>query len=199
MPSAILEIIIPPLSFLLKSMSGGLPFSLIPNPSNSCSIILLCIMGLVASSTIIIKLQVLATAMTCFPRPLPSLAPSMIPGKSSSWILAPLWLRTPGIQVKVVNSYAAIFENVPESRISYLWVWWGGWTCLLKGIQSYRLWHHLTLKPRTLLLWLFYHQMAQLINVLVSPILLSANRCDMRWLCSFESFPFRPRSQLFSE
>lgn len=29
-----LDIIIPPLSFLLKSISGGLPLSLIPNPSS---------------------------------------------------------------------------------------------------------------------------------------------------------------------
>merc|ERR1719244_1710928 len=34
------------------------------------------------------RLAVLATAITWRPRPLPSLAPSMIPGKSRSWILA---------------------------------------------------------------------------------------------------------------
>ena len=63
-----------------------------------------------------IRLHVLATAMTCLPRPLPSLAPSIIPGKSSSCIFAPLYLKTPGIQVRVVNSYAAIFEKVPYIR-----------------------------------------------------------------------------------
>ncbi len=75
--------------------------------------IFLCCMGRVESSTIIIRLQVLATAMTCLPRPLPSLAPSIIPGKSSNWIFEPLYWSTPGIQVRVVNSYAAIFEKVP--------------------------------------------------------------------------------------
>jgi hypothetical protein len=78
--------------------------------------IFLCCIGLVASSTMMIRLHVLATAMTCLPRPLPSLAPSIIPGKSSNCILAPLNLSTPGIQVRVVNSYAAIFENVPNIR-----------------------------------------------------------------------------------
>lgn len=67
-----------------------------------------------ASNTITIKLHVLATAMTCLPLPFPSLAPSMIPGKSNSCSLAPLYLRTPGMHVRVVNSYAAIFENVPK-------------------------------------------------------------------------------------
>lgn len=38
------------------------------------------------------------------PRPLPWDAPSIIPGKSRSWILAPLYSITPGIQVRVVNS-----------------------------------------------------------------------------------------------
>ena len=45
--------------------------------------------------------------LTCRPRPFPSLAPSMIPGKSSNWILAPRNLMTPGTHVSVVNSYAA--------------------------------------------------------------------------------------------
>ena len=33
--------------------------------------------------------------------------PSMIPGKSRSWILDPLCSMTPGIHVNVVNSYDA--------------------------------------------------------------------------------------------
>jgi len=41
------------------------------------------------------------------PRPLPSLAPSMMPGRSSSWILAPRYRTTPGMHVSVVNSYDA--------------------------------------------------------------------------------------------
>ena len=50
------------------------------------------------------KSEVLATAMTCRPRPFPCEAPSMIPGKSSNWISAPLYWIFPGIQVNVVNS-----------------------------------------------------------------------------------------------
>lgn len=88
--STILVILIPPLSFSLKSINGGSLFNLIPKPSSSRSIIYLWRRGLVASRTMQIKLQVLATAITCLPRPLPSLAPSMIPGRSSSWIFAPL-------------------------------------------------------------------------------------------------------------
>lgn len=65
----------------------------------------------------IIRLHVLAAAITYLPRPLPSLAPSIIPGKSNNWILAPLYLITPGTQVRVVNSYAATFENVPVSLV----------------------------------------------------------------------------------
>ena len=111
--STILEMDTPPLSFLLKSIFGGILFNLIPKPSSSCSMIFLCCIGRVASKTMMMRLHVLATAMTCLPLPLPSLAPSMIPGKSSSWILAPLWYNMPGMQVRVVNSYAAIFEKVP--------------------------------------------------------------------------------------
>ena len=40
-----------------------------------------------------IKWHVRATAMTCLPRPLPSFAPSIIPGKSSSWIFAPYFIN----------------------------------------------------------------------------------------------------------
>jgi hypothetical protein len=46
-----------------------------PNPSSSLSMIFLCPIGLVASRTMTIKLQVLATAMTYLPLPFPSLAP----------------------------------------------------------------------------------------------------------------------------
>lgn len=48
-----------------------------------------------------------AALMTCLPLPFPSEAPSMIPGKSSTWISAPPYSRTPGIAVRVVNEYAA--------------------------------------------------------------------------------------------
>ena len=47
--------------------------------------------------------------------PLPSFAPSIIPGRSSSWIFAPLYLIVPGTQVNVVNSYDATSECVPVS------------------------------------------------------------------------------------
>ena len=48
-----------------------------------------------------------AALMTCLPLPLPSEAPSMIPGKSRTWISAPPYSSTPGMAVKVVNEYAA--------------------------------------------------------------------------------------------
>lgn len=57
--STVLVIEIPPLSFYLKSIMGGVLFNLIPKPSNSLSIIYLWTNGLVASRTIHIKLQVL--------------------------------------------------------------------------------------------------------------------------------------------
>ena len=122
---------IPPLSFLRKWICGGCLLSRMPKPSSSCSMSFLCEMGLRQSSTMRIRLHVLAVLMTCgqgafqlslmtshtwldpdterlvvtcLPRPLPSLAPSMMPGRSSSWTLAPLYRTTPGTQVRVVNS-----------------------------------------------------------------------------------------------
>jgi hypothetical protein len=92
--STIFEIINPPLSLLLKSIFGGYLLSLMPNPSSSLSMIFLWTNGRVASKTMTIRLHVLATAMTYLPLPLPSFAPSIIPGKSSSYILAPLYFRT---------------------------------------------------------------------------------------------------------
>jgi len=44
-----------------------------------------------------------AAEMTCLPRPFPSEAPSMIPGKSRIWISAPPYSRTPGMAVRVVK------------------------------------------------------------------------------------------------
>jgi len=76
---------IPPLSFRRYTIFGGDLFSLNPKPSNSCSINFLCFNGLRTSKTMKINEQVRATAITCRPRPLPSLAPSMIPGKSKSY------------------------------------------------------------------------------------------------------------------
>ena len=120
--STVFVIYNPPFSFFLISMLAGFLFNLIPKPSSSLSMIFLCIKGLQASNTMMIRLQVLAVEITCLPLPFPSLAPSIIPGKSSNYILAPsikkmiissmfvnkisgpLCLMTPGIQVKVVNS-----------------------------------------------------------------------------------------------
>lgn len=76
--------VIPPLSFFLSLILGGLLLRRIPKPSNSYSMIFLCCKGFNASKTMKISEHVLATAITCLPRPLPSLAPSMIPGKSSN-------------------------------------------------------------------------------------------------------------------
>ena len=92
---------------------GGFLFSHIPNPSSSFSIINLCIAGLVASRTIKIKLQVLATAIIAFPLPLLSFAPSTIPGRSKSCNFAPLYLYIPGTHVTVVNSHYATSLSIP--------------------------------------------------------------------------------------
>ena len=56
--------------------------------------------------------------MTYLPLPLPSDAPSIIPGKSNNCIFASLMYKTPGIHVKVVNSYAAASLSVLQSILS---------------------------------------------------------------------------------
>lgn len=53
------------------------------------------------------NMPTLAAEITCLPRPFPSEAPSIIPGKSRIWISAPPYSNTPGIAVSVVNEYAA--------------------------------------------------------------------------------------------
>jgi hypothetical protein len=103
----------PPFSFFLTVILGGCLFNLIPKPSNSFVKIAKSTNGFKTSSTIKIKLHVRATAMTCRPRPFPSLAPSIIPGKSRIWIRAPLCVSVPGTVVSVVNSYDAASECVP--------------------------------------------------------------------------------------
>jgi hypothetical protein len=77
--------LMPPLSFLRNTMFGGSLLSRNPNPSNSCSMSFLWPSGLRTSSTMKMREHVRATAITWRPRPLPSLAPSIIPGKSKSW------------------------------------------------------------------------------------------------------------------
>lgn len=51
--------------------------------------------------------QTLAAEITCRPLPLPSAAPSIIPGRSRIWISAPPYSKTPGMAVRVVKEYAA--------------------------------------------------------------------------------------------
>jgi len=62
----------------------------IPTASSSLVRMARCAAGLDASRTISSRSADLHTAITCLPRPLPSAAPSMMPGRSSSWILASL-------------------------------------------------------------------------------------------------------------
>lgn len=54
-------ILIPPLSFFLRTIWGGSLLRRMPNPSNSCSINRLCTKGFNTSNTMNIKLQVRAT------------------------------------------------------------------------------------------------------------------------------------------
>jgi hypothetical protein len=88
---------------LVHCTHGGSRFNLIPTASNSASSSLLCSAFFVASRIMQIKSLVFAAEITCLPRPFPSAAPSMIPGKSSTWISAPPYSSTPGIAVKVVK------------------------------------------------------------------------------------------------
>ena len=78
--------LMPPLSFFLNAMLGGVLLSRIPNPSSSLSMILLCCSGFSTSRTMKMRLHVRATAITWRPRPFPSFAPSIIPGRSSIYI-----------------------------------------------------------------------------------------------------------------
>eukprot|EP00982_Pelagococcus_subviridis_P013651 31269-Pelagococcus_subviridis.AAC.12 len=80
---------IPPLSFFRNVIFGGSLLRRMPKPSSSCSIKRLCVSGFSASNTITMTLHVRAVEMTWRPRPLPSFAPSMIPGRSRSCIFAP--------------------------------------------------------------------------------------------------------------
>src|SRR5947207_16472 len=69
-----------------------------------------------SSATLLSLLQfrkhTFAALITCLPLPFPSAAPSIIPGKSSTWISAPPYSRTPGMAVSVVNAYAATSDFV---------------------------------------------------------------------------------------
>lgn len=63
---------------------GGLLFKRIPTFYSYRLILTLCYSALVASSTIKTISEFLATAITCLPLPLPSAAPSIIPGRSNN-------------------------------------------------------------------------------------------------------------------
>ena len=81
----------PPFSFFFTVIAGGRLLRRIPTPSSSFSITRLWPSGFIESRTMMTCWHVRAVEMTCRPRPLPSFAPSMIPGRSSSWIRAPRW------------------------------------------------------------------------------------------------------------
>ena len=74
-----------------------------PMPPNS-SLIFGSMPGWKTSSSIRTRSAFLATASTSLPLPLPSFAPTMIPGRSRSCIFAPLYSITPGMQVSVVKA-----------------------------------------------------------------------------------------------
>mmetsp|Transcript_21838 Transcript_21838/g.66289 ORF Transcript_21838/g.66289 Transcript_21838/m.66289 type:complete len:272 (+) Transcript_21838:716-1531(+) len=112
------EKLIPPEIFFSTLISGGFLFNRMPTPSSSFSMIFFCWMSFIASSTMMRHEHVRATAMTCRPRPLPSRAPSMMPGRSSSCILAPFQNLMPGMHVSVVNSYEAASDCTSVSEVS---------------------------------------------------------------------------------
>ncbi len=104
------------LDLMSAATYGGSRFKRIPTASNSCSSSLLCSAFFVASRIITIKSLVLAALITCLPLPFPSAAPSIIPGKSRTWISAPPYSSTPGIAVSVVNAYDAASDFVFVTR-----------------------------------------------------------------------------------
>lgn len=109
-----------------SSSYGGSRFNRMPTASSSASSSALCSAFFVASRIIRIRSLVylssstnsstplspmkdhtFAAEITCLPLPFPSEAPSMMPGKSRTWISAPPYSSTPGMAVSVVNEYAA--------------------------------------------------------------------------------------------
>lgn len=95
-----------------KKTYGGSRFRRIPTDSSSASRSARCSARFVASRIMRTMSLVLAAEMTWRPRPLPSEAPSMIPGRSRSWISAPPYSSTPGMAVRVVNEYDAASDFV---------------------------------------------------------------------------------------
>ncbi len=70
----------PPFSHFWIWIFGGAQFTRMPKPYSSFSIFCRTVQGLLLSSTMRMMEHVMATEMIWRPRPLPSLAPSMIPG-----------------------------------------------------------------------------------------------------------------------
>ena len=91
---------------------GGSRFRRMPTASSSASSNRRCSAFFVASRIMRIRSLVFAALMTWRPRPLPSAAPSMIPGRSRTWISAPPYSSTPGIAVSVVKEYDAASDLV---------------------------------------------------------------------------------------
>ena len=92
--------------------------SRMPTWCSSFSRMARCESPLEASSIISTMSEFRATSITCFPRPLPVAAPWMMPGRSISWIAAPLYVTLPGIAVSVVNSCAAASDSAEVSFVS---------------------------------------------------------------------------------
>ncbi len=95
---------IPPRSFLWTVNLGGSSLTLIPllwssDRRASTS-------GLVMSIIRRSRSAILTCDRTSLPRPLPSEAPLVSPGRSRTWIRAPLWFRSPGTAARVVKSYS---------------------------------------------------------------------------------------------
>ena len=70
-----------------------------------------------ASKTTNVKSHIPTTPITCLPFSFPFLAPSVIPGASNAYNLLPLYRKTPGIHIKVVNS---LFELLKMYQLMYL-------------------------------------------------------------------------------
>ena len=110
----------PPFIRCVMEILGGFRLTLIPMACSSSKIFVFCSMPLLGSRMMRMRSETLATARTCRPFPCPEAAPSTIPGRSSSWILASLMIRFPGMQDRVVNSRSLISDLVDVSAHSRL-------------------------------------------------------------------------------
>ncbi len=80
----------PPFSHFWIWIFGGAQFTRMPKPYSSFSIFCRTVQGLLLSSTMRMMEHVMATEMIWRPRPLPSLAPSMIPGVKKNEVFSAL-------------------------------------------------------------------------------------------------------------